>query len=56
MMIKPIKLALLQFKASQKKYRKNRKEHNQNAVEAMKTYLKDSPEFSPDKVKSFFLV
>lgn len=53
---KTYKISFVTMQGIPKKYGKNRKEHNQNAVEAMKTYLKDSPEFSPDKVKSFFLV
>ncbi len=39
-----------------KKYGKNRKEHNQKAVEVMKAYLKENPEFSPDTIKKFRLV
>lgn len=38
------------------KYGKNRKKHSQNAIEAMKAYLKQSPEFSPDKAKSYRLI
>ncbi|MCC4229037.1 bifunctional metallophosphatase/5'-nucleotidase [Zunongwangia profunda] len=39
-----------------KKYGKNRKEHPQKAVEAMKMYLKEHPEFTSDPVESFRLV
>ncbi len=39
-----------------KKFDKNRKAHPQKAVEAMKTYLKENPEFSSDKIESFRLV
>lgn len=39
-----------------KKYGKNRKKHTQKAVEAMKTYLKQNPEFTPDTIESFRLV
>ena len=39
-----------------KKYGKNRKEHGQKAVEALKDYLIQNPKFSPDKIKSYRLV
>jgi len=39
-----------------KKYGKNRKEHPQKSVEAMKMYLKEHPKFSSDPVESFRLV
>lgn len=38
------------------KYGKNRKKHSQKAIEAMKAYLNESPEFSPDKTKSYRLI
>lgn len=38
------------------KYGKNRKNHDKNAVEAMKDYLKINPEFTPNKIKSYRLV
>lgn len=39
-----------------KKYGKNRTENSQKAVAAMKDYLKEHPDFSPDNIKSFRLV
>ncbi|TXE07751.1 bifunctional metallophosphatase/5'-nucleotidase [Gelidibacter salicanalis] len=39
-----------------KKYGKNRMAHEQKAVEAMKTYLNEHPDFSPDTLESFRLV
>lgn len=39
-----------------KKYGKNRKAHEQKAVEAMKAYLNEHPDFSPDTIDSFRLV
>lgn len=39
-----------------KKYGKKRKEHPQKAVEAMKKYLKEHPEFTSDPGESFRLV
>lgn len=39
-----------------KKYGKNRKEHGQKAVEAIKDYLTQNPKFSPDIIKSYRLV
>ncbi|MBJ7881384.1 bifunctional metallophosphatase/5'-nucleotidase [Gelidibacter salicanalis] len=39
-----------------KKYGKNRKAHDQKAVAAMKAYLKEYRDFSPDRIDSFRLV
>lgn len=38
------------------KYGKNRKNHDKNAVEAMKDYLKINPKFTPSKISSYRLV
>ncbi|MAG86499.1 bifunctional metallophosphatase/5'-nucleotidase [Zunongwangia profunda] len=53
---KTYKVSFVTMQGVSKKYGKNRKKHNQKAVEAMKTYLKENPEFSPDTIKSFRLV
>jgi len=38
------------------KYGKNRKNHNKKAVEAMKDYLRNNPNFTPNKIGSYRLV
>jgi 5'-nucleotidase len=53
---KTYKVSFVTTQGVAKKYGKNRKEHPQKAVEAMKTYLMENPEFSSDTLKSFRLV
>ena len=53
---KTYKVSFVTTQGVSKKYGKNRVEHSQKAVEAMKAYLKKNPDFSPDIIKSFRLV
>jgi 5'-nucleotidase len=53
---KTYKVSFVTMQGVAKKYGVNRKEHSQKAVEAMKAFLKENPEFSPDTIKSFRLV
>jgi 5'-nucleotidase len=53
---KTYKVSFVTTQGVAKKYGKNRKEHPQKAVEAMKAYLKEHPVFSPDTLESFRLV
>ncbi|MGY8914258.1 MAG: bifunctional metallophosphatase/5'-nucleotidase, partial [Flavobacteriales bacterium] len=53
---KTYKVSFVTTQGVANKYGKNRKEHSQKAVEAMKTYLKEYPEFSPDQIKRYRLV
>ena len=53
---KTYKVSFVTTQGVSKKYGKNRKEHPKKAVEAMKEYLNENPDFSPDKIKSFRLV
>lgn len=53
---KSYKVSFVTTQGVSKKYGKNRKEHSKKAVETMKVYLNDNPDFSPDKIKSFRLV
>ena len=53
---KTYKVSFVTMQGVAKKYGKNRKKHNQKAVEAMKAFLKENPEFTPGTIKSFRLV
>lgn len=55
-LIKTYKVSFVTTQGVAKKYGKNRKKHSHKAVEAMKAYLIENPEFSPDKIGSFRLV
>lgn len=55
-MNKIYKVSFVTTQGVAKKYGKNRKEHSQKTVEAMKAYLKAHPQFKPDKIESFRLV
>lgn len=50
------KVSFVTTQGVSKKYGKNRKKHSKKAVEAMKVYLKENPDFSPEKIKCFRLV
>jgi 5'-nucleotidase len=54
--VKTYKVSFVTTQGVAKKYGKNRKEHSQKAVEAMKAFLSEQPKFSPDKIKSYRLV
>lgn len=53
---KSYKVSFITMQGVAKKYGKNRKNFDKSTVQAMKDYLKQYPEFSPDKNESYRLV
>lgn len=53
---KSYKVSFVTMQGVPKKYGKNRKMLDKNAVEAMKDYLKQHPKFSPNKIESYRLL